>query len=74
MYSHCFVDVWMLSYFQFSSVYYFSTSQAVDPSSARTGGAILGDKTRMIKLATDPNAYIRPSPSSGTLGTCYTAS
>ena len=74
MYSHCFVDVWMLSYFQFSSVYYFSPSQAVDPSSARTGGAILGDKTRMIKLATDPNAYIRPSPSSGTLGTCYTAS
>jgi LAO/AO transport system kinase len=41
---------------------------AVDPSSTRTGGAILGDKTRMARLAGDPNAYIRPSPSSGTLG------
>jgi LAO/AO transport system kinase len=41
---------------------------AVDPSSTRTGGSILGDKTRMARLAADPNAYIRPSPSSGTLG------
>lgn len=41
---------------------------AVDPSSAISGGAILGDKTRMAKLASDPNAFIRPSPSSGTLG------
>src|SRR5262249_22131484 len=41
---------------------------AVDPSSSRSGGAILGDKTRMAQLATDPNAFIRPSPSSGTLG------
>ncbi len=41
---------------------------AVDPSSSRTGGSILGDKTRMARLAIDPNAYIRPSPSSGTLG------
>ncbi len=41
---------------------------AVDPSSGRTGGSILGDKTRMARLATDPNAFIRPSPSSGTLG------
>ncbi len=41
---------------------------AVDPSSGRTGGSILGDKTRMEKLAADPNAFIRPSPSSGTLG------
>jgi LAO/AO transport system kinase len=41
---------------------------AVDPSSARTGGAILGDKTRMARLAADPNAFVRPSPSSGTLG------
>ncbi|MEZ5840103.1 MAG: methylmalonyl Co-A mutase-associated GTPase MeaB [Hyphomicrobiales bacterium] len=41
---------------------------AVDPSSRRTGGSILGDKTRMVRLATDPNAFIRPSPSSGTLG------
>ncbi len=41
---------------------------AVDPSSSRTGGSILGDKTRMERLATDPNAYIRPSPSGGTLG------
>jgi LAO/AO transport system kinase len=40
----------------------------VDPSSTRTGGSILGDKTRMPRLATDPNAFIRPSPSSGTLG------
>ncbi|HEY8565001.1 MAG TPA: methylmalonyl Co-A mutase-associated GTPase MeaB [Beijerinckiaceae bacterium] len=41
---------------------------AVDPSSSRTGGAILGDKTRMARLSSDPNAYIRPSPSAGTLG------
>src|SRR3954468_2194115 len=41
---------------------------AVDPSSTRTGGSILGDKTRMARLANDPNAFIRPSPSSGTLG------
>ncbi|HLR83299.1 MAG TPA: methylmalonyl Co-A mutase-associated GTPase MeaB [Nocardioidaceae bacterium] len=41
---------------------------AVDPSSTRTGGSILGDKTRMSRLATDPAAYIRPSPTAGTLG------
>lgn len=41
---------------------------AVDPSSTRTGGSILGDKTRMARLAGDPNAFVRPSPSSGTLG------
>jgi LAO/AO transport system kinase len=41
---------------------------AVDPSSRRTGGSILADKTRMARLATDPNAFVRPSPSSGTLG------
>ena len=41
---------------------------AVDPSSTRTGGSILGDKTRMQRLAVDTNAYVRPSPSSGTLG------
>jgi LAO/AO transport system kinase len=41
---------------------------AVDPSSTRTGGSILGDKTRMARLAVDPNAFIRPSPSAGTLG------
>jgi LAO/AO transport system kinase len=41
---------------------------AVDPSSARSGGSILGDKTRMTRLATDPAAFVRPSPSSGTLG------
>ncbi|MBE2998820.1 methylmalonyl Co-A mutase-associated GTPase MeaB [Nocardiopsis sp. HNM0947] len=41
---------------------------AVDPSSSRTGGSILGDKTRMERLATDPNAFIRPSPTAGTLG------
>ena len=41
---------------------------AVDPSSVRTGGSVLGDKTRMARLASDPNAYIRPSPSAGTLG------
>ncbi|MFF8960743.1 methylmalonyl Co-A mutase-associated GTPase MeaB [Streptomyces sp. NPDC014894] len=41
---------------------------AVDPSSSRTGGSILGDKTRMERLATDPSAYVRPSPTSGTLG------
>lgn len=41
---------------------------AVDPSSVRTGGSVLGDKTRMARLAADPNAFIRPSPSAGTLG------
>jgi LAO/AO transport system kinase len=41
---------------------------AVDPSSTRTGGSILGDKTRMSQLAVHPDAYIRPSPTSGTLG------
>src|SRR4029453_5915848 len=41
---------------------------AVDPSSTRTGGSILGDKTRMARLSSDPNAFVRPSPSSGTLG------
>jgi LAO/AO transport system kinase len=41
---------------------------AVDPSSARTGGSILADKTRMARLSADPNAFVRPSPASGTLG------
>ncbi len=41
---------------------------AVDPSSTRTGGSVLGDKTRMPTLAANPNAYIRPSPTAGTLG------
>jgi LAO/AO transport system kinase len=41
---------------------------AVDPSSRRTGGSILADKTRMARLANDAKAFIRPSPSSGTLG------
>lgn len=41
---------------------------AVDPSSTRTGGSILGDKTRMGRLSAEPNAYVRPSPTSGTLG------
>jgi LAO/AO transport system kinase len=41
---------------------------AVDPSSVRTGGSVLGDKTRMAKLSANPHAYIRPSPSAGTLG------
>jgi LAO/AO transport system kinase len=41
---------------------------AVDPSSARTGGSILGDKTRMARLAGCDGAFIRPSPASGTLG------
>ncbi len=41
---------------------------AVDPSSTRTGGSILGDKTRMEELARSPHAFIRPSPSGGTLG------
>jgi LAO/AO transport system kinase len=41
---------------------------AVDPSSTRTGGSILGDKTRMARLSADPAAFIRPSPTSGTLG------
>src|SRR5438094_9546387 len=41
---------------------------AVDPSSARSGGSILADKTRMPRLSGDANAFVRPSPSSGTLG------
>lgn len=41
---------------------------AVDPSSARSGGSVLGDKTRMQQLATDPNAFIRPSPTGLHLG------
>ena len=41
---------------------------AVDPSSNRSGGSILGDKTRMVRLAAESDAFIRPSPSAGTLG------
>ena len=41
---------------------------AIDPSSERSKGSILGDKTRMEELSTDPNAFIRPSPSTGSLG------
>lgn len=41
---------------------------AIDPSSRRSGGSILGDKTRMESLARNPDAFIRPSPSAGTLG------
>ena len=41
---------------------------AVDPSSGRTGGSILGDKTRMTRLSADERAFVRPSPSAGTLG------
>lgn len=41
---------------------------AVDPSSRRSGGSILGDKTRMVRLAQDPHAFIRPSPAGTTLG------
>ena len=41
---------------------------AIDPSSSRSKGSILGDKTRMEALAVDPNAFIRPSPAAGSLG------
>jgi len=41
---------------------------AIDPSSARSGGSVLGDKTRMLELSVNENAFIRPSPSGGTLG------
>ncbi|MDH3957267.1 MAG: ATP/GTP-binding protein, partial [Desulfobacteraceae bacterium] len=41
---------------------------AVDPSSKRSGGSVLADKTRMEKLAVEEKAFIRPSPSGGTLG------
>src|SRR3954470_25032872 len=41
---------------------------AVDPSSARTGGSILGDKTRMALLSASDHGFIRPSPAAGTLG------
>ncbi|WP_163512326.1 methylmalonyl Co-A mutase-associated GTPase MeaB [Fodinicola acaciae] len=46
---------------------------AVDPSSSRSGGSILGDKTRMTRLSVDPHAFVRPSPTSGTLGGVATA-
>jgi len=46
---------------------------AVDPSSSVSGGSILGDKTRMERLSVDPAAYVRPSPSGGTLGGVATA-
>ncbi|HEY0639454.1 MAG TPA: methylmalonyl Co-A mutase-associated GTPase MeaB [Pseudonocardiaceae bacterium] len=46
---------------------------AVDPSSTRSGGSILGDKTRMARLAVDDAAFIRPSPTAGTLGGVATA-
>src|SRR6059058_374599 len=46
---------------------------AVDPSSGRTGGSILGDKTRMTRLANEEDAFVRPSPSAGTLGGVATA-
>jgi LAO/AO transport system kinase len=46
---------------------------AVDPSSSRSGGSILGDKTRMGRLAGDESAFIRPSPTAGTLGGVATA-
>jgi LAO/AO transport system kinase len=41
---------------------------AVDPTSSKSGGSLLGDRTRMPRLTCDPNAYIRPSPSSGAQG------
>lgn len=41
---------------------------AIDPSSVRSGGSVLGDKTRMLNLSVNENAFIRPSPSGGTLG------
>ena len=41
---------------------------AIDPSSERTGGSILGDKTRMNLLSSNDNAYVRPSPTKGILG------
>ena len=41
---------------------------SIDPSSSRSGGSILGDKTRMEQLSKHPSAYVRPSPSRGTLG------
>ncbi|MDF1673970.1 MAG: GTP-binding protein, partial [Vicingaceae bacterium] len=41
---------------------------AIDPSSKKSGGSILGDKTRMNELSINKNAFVRPSPSSGTLG------
>ncbi len=41
---------------------------AIDPTSRRSGGSILGDKTRMVRLSTRPGAFVRPSPTSGTLG------
>jgi LAO/AO transport system kinase len=40
----------------------------IDPSSSRSGGSILGDKTRMTHLSNHPNAFVRPSPTRGTLG------
>jgi LAO/AO transport system kinase len=44
---------------------------SVDPSSARSGGSLLGDKIRMVKLSTDPNAFIRPSPAAWCLAVSH---
>ena len=41
---------------------------AVDPSSVKSGGSVMADKTRMEKLSSEENAFVRPSPSKGTLG------
>lgn len=46
---------------------------AIDPSSPRAGGSLLGDKTRMTQLATHPQAWVRPSPTRGTLGGVHPA-
>ena len=46
---------------------------AVDPSSSKSGGSIMGDKTRMERLSMEPGAFIRPSPSGGHLGRCRSA-
>ena len=51
-----------------TSIGYKVAVLAIDPSSTRTKGSILGDKTRMEELSSDNNAFIRPSPSAGTLG------
>lgn len=62
-----YTDIYMFPFF-YRHITLLHLLQAVDPSSSKTGGSILGDKTRMPELTKALDAYVRPSPSRGTLG------
>ena len=57
----------LVSHLSCIRLYFVSCFEAVDLTSSQIGGSILGDKTHMANLASDPNAFIRPSPSGGAL-------